>query len=58
MAKKPKPRNNKAYKEWAPSIKLLQKKFIRIIRANIDMAELQYINLKIYYFIDNRINHS
>ena len=48
MARKPK-KSHWAYKEWAPSVKLLQQNIIRIIHSNINSRAT--VNLKIYQII-------
>ena len=48
MARKSK-KSHQAYKEWAPSVKLLQQNIIRIIHSNINGRGT--VNLKIYQII-------
>ena len=45
MVRKPK-KSHYAYKEWAPSVKLLRQNIIRIIHSNINGRAT--VNLKIY----------
>ena len=42
-------KSNSAYKEWAPSVKLLRQNIIRIIHSNINGRAT--VNLKIYFII-------
>ena len=48
MARKPK-KSHYAYKEWAPSVKLLRQNIIKIIHSNINGRGT--VNLKIYLII-------
>ena len=48
MARKPRG-SHRAYKEWAPSIKLLQQNINRIIHAKINGRAI--VNLKVYQII-------
>ena len=41
--------SHRAYKEWAPSVKLLQQNINRIIHAKINGRAI--VNLQVYYII-------